>query len=739
MTEEKLIELFEDMSLKEKIGQLVQIPGFFVESGSVLTGPAMEMGLDKEAIYNSGSTLSVFTFDKIKQIQDEFMENQPHHIPLMFMADIINGYKSIYPIPLAQGCSFDPKLAGELASMAACETAAQGIHVTFSPMVDLVRDARWGRVMESTGEDPYLNSVFADSIVRGYQGDDISASGKVAACVKHFAAYGAPEGGRDYNTVEVSERTMKDDYLPSYKAAVDAGVEMVMTSFNTIDRIPATANKKYMREILREAWGFDNVLISDWAAIDELINHGIAAGESEAARLAIEAGVDIDMCTPVYNNALEQLVLDNKVNEELINESCMRVLRLKNKLGLFEDPYHHADSADRDSIILSDANRKLCRTAAEESMVLLKNEDDILPLNKFGLKIAFIGPYAESKHLYGAWSLLGDDNDVVSVREGVEALRTANIYHYSKGCRLVEKGHPIYGFMGEVTDEDGTDDDALLREALEQARWADVVVLMLGEHSQQSGEGGSRGDIRLPKQQRKLLREIYKVNKKIVTVIFSGRPLDIRDVNKASRAILEAWFPGIEGGNAIAGILFGDVSPSGHLSMSFPYSVGQVPVHYDGFNTGRPYEGDLTNRFKSRYTDIPNAPLYPFGHGLTYADVIYSNIELSSDILKKGGEITASVTISNRGHREATEVVQLYIRDVSGSVVRPVRQLKAFKRVNLKPNVTIKVDFSIKEDMLRFTRADMTYGSEPGNFVAFIGRSSATENGAQFILSDQIN
>ena len=733
MTNDKLTELLNDMSLDEKIGQLIQIPGYFMESGSYLTGPAVEMGYDKDIIYNCGSTLSVFTFDKIKPIQDEFMANQPHHIPLLFMADIINGYRSVFPIPLGQGCSFDPELSGKLAKMAAKESAAEGLQVTFSPMADLVRDARWGRVMESTGEDPYLNSRFAESIVKGYQGDDVSSCESVASCVKHFAAYSAPEGGRDYNTVELSERTMRDDYLPGYKAAVDAGAEMVMTSFNTIDRIPATANKHYMREILREEWGFDGVLISDWGAISELISHGIAENEEEAARLAIEAGVDIDMCTPVYIGFLKKLVEDGTVPEKLINESCLRVLELKNKLGLFEDPYHGAENIDRDSIILCDEHRKLCRKAAEEAAVLLKNENNLLPLDIKGLKVAFIGPYADNKQICGAWSLLADSRDAVSVKEGVESLRLENKFRFSKGSGILENGRTIYGFMGDAITDD-SDNEALLKEAIKDAKWADRVVLMLGEHREQSGEGGSRGDIRLPKPQRNLIKEIAKVNKNIVSVIFTGRPLDIRDVLKLSQSVMIEYFPGIEGGNALARLLFGVTSPSGHLSMSFPYSVGQVPVHYDSFSTGRPYEGDKTNRFKSKYSDIPVNALYPFGHGLTYSSFEYSPVELSSNELLPGGKITAGVVLRNSGDIEATEVVQLYIRDVKGSVVRPVKQLKGFKRVTLKPKECTRVDFDITEDMLRFTGLDMSFSAEPGEYIAFISGTSAADNGASFVL-----
>ncbi len=735
MKNEELKRLMDDMSLEEKIGQLVQVPGFLIDSDTVMTGPALEMGFDETTFYNAGATLSIFGFEQIREIQDRFMARQPHHIPLLFMGDIINGYRSVYPIPLAQGCSFDPELTKELSAMSAKESASQGLHVTFSPMVDLVRDARWGRVMESTGEDTYLNSCFAKAAVEGYQGKDIKDAGSVAACVKHFAAYGAPEAGRDYNTVELSERTLLDDYLPSYQAAVDAGVEMVMTSFNTLDRMPASGNKKYMRTLLRDQWGFKGMLISDWAAVNELELQGVTEDMSESALLAIEAGVDMDMCTPIYATRLQKLVEEGKVEEKLIDESCMRILELKNRLGLFEDPYHQAASSSKEEIILCREHRQLCLKAAEESVVLLKNKRDILPLAKEGLNIAFIGPYTDAHRLHGVWSMLCEEEDTVSVKDGVLSLGLKNNCTFSKGCRMLDPKYPICGFHGPEQEAE-VDAEELLLDAMMKEKRADVVVMLLGEHPAQSGEGGSRGDIRIPKPQRKLLKEIAKVNSNIVTVLFHGRPLDIRGVDRRSKAVMAAWFPGIEGGNAIARLLFGECEPSGKLSMSFPYSVGQVPVHYDHFSTGRPFSGDVTNRFQSRYLDIPNDPLYPFGHGLSYTTFDYVSVTLSNDEMINDRPIDVSVRIKNIGNRKGTEVVQLYIRDLKGSVTRPVKKLKAFERVTLDPGEDKTIRFTIDRSMLAFTKADMTYEAEPGEFYVYVGGSSATEKRLSFTLKD---
>ncbi len=738
MEQSKLLELLQELSIEEKIGQLVQLPNSFFEDRAVLTGPAMEFGIGEKEIYEAGSTLSIFGTKAIKDVQDSYMKKQPHHIPLLFMADIINGYQTSFPIPLAQGCSFDPKLIKQCAKASAKEASYDGLHVTFSPMVDLVKDARWGRVMESTGEDPYLNSVCAKAIVEGYQGDDLLKEGTIASCVKHFAAYGAPQGAREYNTVELSERTLRDEYLPAYQAGIDAGSALMMTSFNTLDRIPATGNNWLMREVLRKEMGFKGVLISDWAAIEELVFHGIAEDKKEAAKLALDAGVDIDMCTNSYVGNLKALIQEGTLREELLDEAVLRVLELKNKLGLFENPYRFADAQKAKETILCKEHRKLAREAAVSSMVLLKNKGEILPLPKEGKKIAFIGPYVTLKRLYGAWSLCAEEKDTVSVKDGVLDLSPDDTITFAQGCYLFEKNEKLYGFNGLVQEERTVSEERLLEAAIREAENADVVVLALGEHAYHTGEGGSRTNIRLPKMQRKLLREIRKVNDQIVVVLFHGRPLDIREVTKQAKAVVAAWFPGTEGGNAVCDILFGEKTPSGRLSMSFPYSVGQVPLSYNHFSTGRPYNGDVRNRFQSKYLDAPVEALYPFGYGLSYTKFSYSAVRLSKNVLSKeteGDTIIACVDVKNTGSREGTETVQLYIRDLCGSVVRPIRELKGFSKITLAQGETETVEFAVSEKMLRFTTAENRFESEKGTFVVYIGENSATDNAAEFVLT----
>lgn len=741
MTQQQLEELLQDMSLEEKIGQLLQLSNNFYEDDSVLTGPAMQLGVGEKEIYEAGSVLSVFGAEKIKAIQEKYRKRQPHHIPLLFMGDIINGYKTIYPIPLAQGCSFQPELAEECARMAAKESAVSGLHVTFSPMADLVRDARWGRVMESTGEDAYLNGLMCASMVKGYQGDNegkkLDKFGNVAACVKHFAAYGAPEAGREYNNVELSERTLREDYLPAYQAGIDAGSALVMTSFNTLNHVPATGNEWLMKDILRKEMGFDGVLISDWAAIEELVSQGIAEDKKEASRLAINAGVDIDMVTGCYVNHLKELIETGKIEETQIDSAAMRVLKLKNDLGLFEHPYKDADEDLAAELYLCEEHRKLARRAAVDSMVLLKNEEDILPLT--GQKrIAVIGPYVDEGHLYGAWSLLGSEDDTVTIKEGIEeaGIAKGNVTYHA-GCSLLTPGEELYGFKGQVKQYCERSNEELLQEAIEAASKADIIVMALGEHACHTGEGGARAEIVLPECQMTLLREIARINKNIISVVFAGRPLDLREISKYSKAILYAWFPGSEGGNAVADILFGVHAPNARLSMSMPYCVGQVPVYYGAYSTGRPFNGDRKNRFQSIYQDIPNEPLYPFGYGLTYTKFHYSKPALDCDILTQNATITASVTVKNVGEREGTETVQLYIRDLIGTTVRPTRRLKGFERVTLQPGEEKAVSFTIKEEMLRFIDIDMNYVSEPGEFAVFIGSDSTTDNEVRFFLREK--
>lgn len=734
MEKQKIKELLQDMSLEEKIDQMLQVAGMYYEKDGILTGPENAVGFTEEEVRQAGTVLGSVGAERLKKIQKEYMEKQPHHIPLIFMSDIINGYRTIFPIPLAQGCSFEPELAKEAAEIAAKESAAAGLHLTFSPMVDLVRDARWGRVMESTGEDSYLNGCFAEAVVKGYQGEGaLTEKGKIAACVKHFAAYGAPVAGREYNTVELSERTLRDDYLPAYEKAVKAGAEMVMTSFNTLDKVPSSANKWLMREVLREEMGFDGVVISDWAAIEELVAHGIAKDRKEAARLALEAGVDIDMMTPCYCKNLAKLVEEGAVKEELIDEAVLRILELKNKLGLFENPYKDADEAEEKALLLCEAHRKTARKAAAKTFVLLKNED-LLPLKKQGQKTAFIGPQVMEKGLYGAWSMFGKDEDTVSIREAVSSMGIKQV-SFCKGSPILDNDRGLEEFAGELKlKEDHERKEELLKEAVEAAREADVVVMALGEHRRQSGEAASRGEITIPECQMELFRSVYGVNKNIAVVLFSGRPLDIREISSKAKAVLTVWMPGTEGGNAIADVLYGAVNPSGKLSMSFPYCVGQVPVYYNSFHTGRPFTEGSGDKYLSKYLDIPNKPLYPFGYGLSYTTFDVSPVCLSAGEMEKEGSITASVTVENTGDVSGEEVVQMYIQDVYGSVVRPVLELKGFEKIALQPGEEKEVSFIITEDMLRFYNIHMQYESEPGEFRIYIGNSSDTENYRSFIL-----
>lgn len=730
MRDEQVVELLSQMSMAEKIGELFQIPAYFFCGGNA-TGPAAEMGITDADIRVAGSCLSVIGAAQVREIQKTHMENHPHRIPMLFMADIINGYRTVFPIPLAQGCTFDPELAEQGAAIAAKEAAASGIQVTFSPMADLVQDPRWGRVMESTGEDSYLNGRMAAAMVRGYQGENLTDPGRIAACLKHFAGYGAPLGGRDYNCVELSPRTLREDYLPAYKAAIDAGVALVMTSFNTLDRIPSSANTWLMRDVLRREMGFDGVLISDWAAIAELIVHGVAADGAEAAEQAIRAGVDIDMASPVYIKNIQTLLDQGKLNEAQIDEAALRVLQLKNRLGLFENPYKDASEADEAALLLCDAHRQAARECAEKSLVLLKNQGQ-LPLNP-AKKIAFIGPFVDTNQLNGAWSIFARDEDTATVQDAVSARYSGMTFAH--GAPIVEPGTVIVGFQKPV-EPDTTDPAAALEEAKALAAQADQVVLMLGEHRDFSGECASKGDLTLPACQLELLRQVAAVNPNVTVVLFCGRPMDLRAVETYAKSILVAWMPGTEGAAALTRVLFGEAEPSGKLSMSFPYCTGQVPVFYNRMNTGRPLTGDYrTTRFASQYRDIPNEPLYPFGYGLTYTTFDCSHITLSGTELTSGKPLTASVTVTNTGERIGTETVQLYLQDLCGSVVRPLRMLRGFQKVTLAPGKSQKVMFTITEEMLRFWNIDMHYTSEPGTCKAYIGFDS---NAAQEVAFELI-
>lgn len=732
MTGEALQELLDDMSLAEKIGQMNQVIGSFYTGEFVATGPMADKGFTEENIGLAGSVIGVSGADAAKRIQKGYMEKHPHQIPLLFMLDVINGYRTVFPIPLGQGAAFEPELSMRCARMAAQEAAVSGVHVTFSPMADLVRDARWGRVMESTGEDPYLNSLYAVAMVRGYQGEDLRKAGSVAACVKHFAGYGAPDAGRDYNTVELSEHTLRQFYLPAYEAGIQTGAALVMTAFNTIDGIPATGNRRLMRQILREEMGFDGVLISDWAAIEEMLCHGYCADRTQAAQRAVTAGVDVDMMSGVYAEQLMALVQDGKVPEALIDEAVMRILTLKNALGLFEAPFKDADEEKEKQIILCEEHRALAREAARKSFVLLKNEG-VLPLSD-KKKTAYIGPYVNSRNLMGAWSITGETKDVATLREAVLEQCADTDAVFCCGCPMTDSGRKLEVFL-ECTDEmvSAEEQQRMMDEAVEAAKACGQVVLLLGEDRRQSGEAASSAGIQIPGIQQELLDRVCSVCDQVAVVLFSGRPLDIRQIAEKAQAVLLAWMPGTEGARALVDVLSGRYSPSGKLPMSFPYCVGQVPVHYNEYPTGRPHvPGKDKDRFRSKYLDIPNSPLYPFGFGLTYTSFSVSPVVLDRDHMTKDEILTASVTVRNTGSVEGTETVQLYIRDIAASVVRPVKELKGFCKVTLQPDEQQNVHFFITEKELRFLTENGRWESEPGAFEVFIGTSSLANAPTRF-------
>lgn len=734
MTKEKLLELLNDLSVEEKVGELFQGNGSFFDSETFETGPASSQGFRKENVTLMGSILGIADAKKIQKIQKDHIENHPHHIPLIFMADIINGYRTVFPIPLAQGAAFDSDMAKCGAQIAAKEVSVSGVHLTFSPMVDLVRDARWGRVMESNGEDPYLNSCYAKALVEGYQGDDLKKKGNIAACVKHFAAYGAPVAGRDYNTVELSERSFREDYLPSYAAAVKAGAATVMTSFNVLNRIPNSANKALLRDLLRDELGFKGVVISDWAAIDEIRTHDVAEDQKEAAKLALEAGTDIDMMTTCYVNHLKELVEEGTIPMQLLDEAVLRVLELKNSLGLFENPYKDLSLDEEKTLLLCKEHRLLAKKAAQKTFVLLKN-DNMLPLSDTD-KVLFAGPYITEQNVIGSWSCFANAADARTIKEGILTLKPSAPIRFEKGCGIVNPGEKVLGFGAQFYNSDTwEEEDQMIQNAVEAAKGQDKVVLCLGEHMGHSGEGASRGELTITGRQLELLREVSKINSNITVLVFTGRPLDLREVCKYAKAVMVVWMPGTECGDAIAEVLYGNATPGGRLPMSFPYSVGQVPVYYAELHTGRHFkEEQMDNRFQSRYLDIPNRPLFSFGFGLSYTTFDIGKIQLSSDCLSSDKPILATVEVKNTGTREDTCVLQLYIRDDKGSVARPVKELKGFKRITLLPGESKTESFEINQDMLKFYDIHMDYVCEKGSFTLYIGDSSDTDNSASFCV-----
>ena len=700
-------KLLAGMTLPQKIGQLMQYNAvLFSDSKAEITGPQTELDLTDEQLTLVGSVLNFRSVDEMKRIQDAHLEQDPNKIPMVFMMDVIHGFRTIFPIPLGFGCSFDEKLVEDCSRMAAREASSYGVQVTFTPMMDYARDARWGRVMETCGEDVLVNSRLGAAQIRGFQRDDLSDPENMATCVKHFAAYGGAEAGRDYNTVDIAERTLREFYLPAYKACLDAGSPMIMPSFNALNGVPSIANSWLMKKILKEEWGFDGIVISDYNAVGELLIHGIADNMKDAARYAFENGCDMEMCSSSYAHYLEELVHEGVFTEEQVDEAVLRVLELKQRLGLFEDPYHGASKEKGDALFLCPEHRALVKQAAEESAVLLKN-NGVLPFSKNVKKIALIGPMAAEHAILGFWSCNGRTSESVTVEEGISALLPQAQVKVVTGC----------GNKWNDTDTSGFAD------AVAAAKDADVVVLCLGEPYNYSGEGNSRSDIGLPGMQLELAKQVIAANENSAVLLFNGRPLALEELDAVAPAMLTMWFPGTEGGNAAAELLFGDANPCGKLTMSFPRAVGQCPIYYNHTNTGRPawQNTPCEDGYASRYIDCSTMPLYSFGHGLSYSKFTYGELKLSSDTLSADGSLTASITVRNDGPMAGKETVQLYMRDMVASVVRPVQQLLDFKKILLQPGEEQTVEFTVTEPMLRFWNAENKLISEPGEFRLMAG------------------
>lgn len=725
--------LMKKMTLDEKIGQL-NLPG----SGDIVTGQASNSDIAKKIREGKvGGLFNIKSVDKIRDVQKVAVEQTRLKIPMIFGMDVIHGYQTTFPIPLALSCSWNMELVEQSARIAAIEASADGICWTFSPMVDLARDPRWGRIAEGSGEDPYLGSLIAKAMVKGYQGDDLKKNNTIMACVKHYALYGAAEAGRDYNTTDMSRIRMFNEYLPPYKAGVEAGAGSFMASFNEVDGIPATGNKYLMTDVLRNQWGFKGFVVTDYTGINEMIDHGMGDLQTSSA-LALKAGIHMDMVGEGFLTTLKKSLQEGKVTLKQIDEACRLILEAKYKLGLFDDPYKYCDANRAKTDIYTPAHIRTARQAAGESFVLLKNQGDLLPLKKSGT-IALIGPLADTKeNMPGTWSVATDLKTAITVREGLQNAAGSNAkILYAKGSNLdSDSAFEVRATMfGRSINRDKRTADELKAEALAIAAQADVIVAALGESSEMSGESSSRTNLEIPETQKELLAALLKTGKPVVLVLFAGRPMVLKWEKENVPAILNVWFGGSEAGNAIADVVFGDVNPSGKLTTTFPQNVGQVPIYYAHKNTGRPLgEGRWFEKFRSNYMDVSNEPLYPFGYGLSYTHFTYSDITLSSNTLSSNGTITASVTVTNDGKKDGAEVVQLYIRDMVGSITRPVKELKGFKKIMLKAGESKTVSFSISVNDLKFYNSDLKFVAEPGDFKLFIGTNSKEVKEASFKL-----
>lgn len=714
------------MTLEEKVGQMNQYNGFWE-----VTGPAPKEGqaaLKYEHLKKGlvGSMLNVKGVKDVRALQKIAVEETRLGIPVIFGYDVIHGYKTISPIPLAEAASWDMDAIQKSAEIAAAEAAASGLNWTFAPMVDVSRDARWGRVMEGAGEDPYLNSVIAAARVKGFQGD--LSEFNLAACVKHFAGYSLAEAGKDYNTVDISDNTLHNIILPPFKAAADAGALTFMNSFNELEGIPATGNAYLQQDILKDQWGFEGFIVTDWGSMGEMIPHGYAKDLKQAAEFAVNTGNDMDMESYGYVTHLVTLVKEGKVAEERVNDAVRRILKVKFQLGLFDDPYKYCNEAREKATIGKQEFHDGVLDMAKKSIVLLKNENNLLPLKKQGQKIALIGALAADKTSpLGSWRIGADDNTAVSVLEGMQQYK-GNSLTYAKGAD-VALGNPVFVSETKINTTDKSD----FEEAVKAAKSADIVVMVLGEHGLQTGEGRSRAELGLPGVQQELLETVYKANPNIVLVLTNGRPLILNWADKHIPAIVEGWHLGTQSGNAIAQVLYGDYNPSGKLPMCFPKAVGQLPLYYNHKSTGRPGNGEPTESvFWTHYTDVDNAPLYPFGYGLSYSKFEYSNLRLSTNTLVKNGKLTVSVDVKNTSSTDGKEVVQFYLRDLFASVTRPVKELKGFELTEIKAGQTRTVTFEIDEKTIAFYTANKKWEAEPGDFKVFVGGSSVTSLEAGF-------
>jgi beta-glucosidase len=722
--------LMTKMTLEEKLGQL-NLPG----AGDITTGQAGNSDIAKKIAQGKvGGLFNIKSVAKIREVQKIAVENSRLKIPLIFGMDVIHGYETVFPIPLGLSCSWDMQDVEKSARVAATEASADGICWTFSPMVDIARDPRWGRIAEGNGEDPWLGSQIAKAMVKGYQGD-LSANSDIMACVKHFALYGAAEGGRDYNTTDMSNTRMFNEYFPPYKAAVDAGVGSLMASFNDVNGIPATANKWLMTDVLRNRWGFSGFVVSDYTGVNEMVAHGLGDLQTVSA-LALKAGVDMDMVGEGFLTTLKQSLQQGRVTMAEIDAACRRVLEAKYKLGLFNNPYKYCDEKRAATDIFTPENRATARKIAADCFVLLKNQGNILPLKRNGT-IALIGPLADNKeNMTGTWSVAADFSKSVSLLQGLkDAAGNGVKILYSQGSNLDADSlfQERAGMFGKPIKWDHRPAEDIIQEALNTAAGADVIVAALGESAEMTGEASSRTNIEIPQAQQDLLKALLKTGKPVVLVLFTGRPLAIKWENDQVPAILDVWFGGTEAGHAIADVLFGDATPSGKLTATWPQNVGQVPLYYNHMNTGRPLEGAWFQKFRSNYLDVSNDPVYPFGYGLTYTHFTYSGLTLGNTSPKGNQQLTATVTVTNDGANEGKEVAQLYIRQMVGSITRPVKELKGFQKIDLKAGESRKITFTITPEDLKFYNNDLKYDWESGDFVIMIGGNSRD------VLSAKVN